>query len=153
METVSVEIDAALHGRLTKIGNNGLFQIPLVISQLVDHWEKTALRPSSLLANRQAENPSPWKSSRGNRFPVGLQLTAYYLGKTHNAVVTGKGIEFNGNYYDNPSTAAMAVKMSAGTPKKSAATNGWRFWLMPCDDGSNRLTSIDKLRRSNGQVS
>jgi predicted CopG family antitoxin len=146
MKTISIEIGVDVHDELKKIGS-GLFPASEVVSRLLKHWQETAERRSMLPVITRAERAPFWESSRGERFPIGLELSADYLGESYKAVVSEKGILFDGKTYDNPSKAAMAVKLAAGTSKKSAATNGWTFWMMQSDDRPGWLTSINKLRK------
>ena len=66
--------------------------------------------------------------SKSTLLPLGLELSADYQAHSFTAKVTREGIEFNGAAFDNPSSAAVAAKMSTGMSKEAAQTNGWMFW-------------------------
>ena len=66
--------------------------------------------------------------SKSTLLPLGLELSADYQAYSFTAKVTKHGIEFRGEVFDNPSSAAVAAKMSTGMAKDAAQTNGWTFW-------------------------
>jgi hypothetical protein len=78
-----------------------------------------------------------------------LQIERKYKNVHLTAVVRQDGkIEFDGQAYDSPSTAAgMARKSVVGSPARHTLpkTNGWTFWMY-ADDGV--LREIDQLRQS-----
>ncbi len=69
-----------------------------------------------------------FRTSRGINLPVGMKLVGSYRSARVEAVVEAGGINFDSKCYPDPSTAAVAVKQSFGTPLSSAQTNGWTFW-------------------------
>ena len=127
-----------------------LIAIPLiddtdsVIGRLINYWNTNS--PQDNTPN--AQNPEEikvWISARGEQFPVGLKLRSNYLGHTYEAEVTPTGIKFDGEIFDNPSSAGIAVKRKAGASRKAANTNGWSFWEMQ-NTQSGRWESINLLR-------
>jgi hypothetical protein len=72
-------------------------------------------------ASKEAKGSSPedWVV-KGVRFAAGTEFRANYKGRTHTARVEGGALALNGQRYDSPSPAAMAITKSA--------VNGWRFW-------------------------
>ena len=70
-------------------------------------------------------------SSRTNRFE---------------AKVTPRGIEFDGQVFDDPSPAGIRAKELAGAEGSAASTNGWEFWEY-FDDQKGKWISIDVFRK------
>ena len=64
-------------------------------------------------------SPGDWVS-KGVRFPQGTQLRATYKGQTYLAEVAEGALIFQGQRYESPSAAAMAISKSP--------VNGWAFW-------------------------
>lgn len=64
-------------------------------------------------------DPDSWLT-KGVRFPAGTEFRAHYKGETYLARVEKGALVFNGQRYDTPSAAAMAI---TGSP-----VNGWTFW-------------------------
>ena len=58
--------------------------------------------------------------SKGVRFPAGTEFRAHYKGETYLARVEKGALVLNGQRYDTPSAAAMAITISP--------VNGWTFW-------------------------
>ena len=73
---------------------------------------------------------------RGGRIPIGTKLRASYRGVQYEAVVTDRGIDFQGKCYRTPSKAAMAITKSN--------INGWNFWdaQPPGATGWRKLTAL-----------
>lgn len=72
-------------------------------------------------------------TKNGERIPFGKLKRSYRpkgSSKTYEleALVTEKGILFDGKYYDGPSSAAKKAKSITGKLGASTATNGWVFW-------------------------
>ena len=125
MDTVQIPIERGVFEKLQSLAVPLIDDANTVIERLIAHWETNppgATTPSETLPRRY------WKSSRGNKFEIGAQLRCAYHGKTYHAEITEKGIAFGDSIYANPSTAGVAVKHSAGTHGRAAATNGWEFW-------------------------
>ena len=79
-----------------------------------------------------------------------LRIEREYKGVHLSALVRQDGkVEFDGQVYESPSTAAgMARKSVIGAPsgRPFPQTNGWTFWMYSDEDGG-RLRQIDNLRR------
>jgi hypothetical protein len=58
--------------------------------------------------------------TKGVRFPAGTEFRAGYKGRTYLARVENGALVLNGERFDSPSAAAMAI---TGKP-----VNGWTFW-------------------------
>lgn len=70
-------------------------------------------------ATDSRHRPGDW-IAKGVRLPQGTQARAKYKGQLYLADVKDGALMLNGNRYDSPSAAAMAITK---TP-----TNGWTFW-------------------------
>jgi predicted CopG family antitoxin len=62
---------------------------------------------------------SDWVS-KGVRFPAGTEFRANYKGQTWLGRVERRALAVNGQRFDTPSAAAVAITKSP--------TNGWTFW-------------------------
>jgi hypothetical protein len=58
--------------------------------------------------------------AKGVQFPAGTEFRATYKGQIRTGRVEGGALAVNGQRYDSPSAAAVAI---TGSP-----VNGWRFW-------------------------
>ena len=124
MDSVNVLVKQELFERLKGIAEPLVDDVNSVLERLLNHWDATGgARRVAPRGERQV-----WRSARGEEIEVGTKLRAKYLKVLYEAEVTADGIEFDGVTYDNPSSAAIAVKRAAGTGAKSANTNGWDFW-------------------------
>ena len=141
MATVPVRVKKEVFERLQMLAVPLVENTSDVIERLVKHYEGS--HPVS--PKTHPRSVAVWRSARGEAFPVGVSLRGAYLGKTYNALVTARGIEFGGVVYDNPSSAGIAAKNSAGISGSAANTNGWRFWEM-LDTETQRWVSINTLR-------
>ena len=74
----------------------------------------------------------------GATFPHGTEFRAKYKGHTYRARVENGALAFNGERYDSPSPAAMAVTRNS--------VNGWIFWECRVP-GHSSWARIDSLRR------
>lgn len=79
-------------------------------------WEGDSRSPSS---------GSPLVS-KGGRLPHGAKLRATYKGTQYVAQVRDGKLYWDGEGFDSPSAAALAVIHSTGTARPTE--NGWRFW-------------------------
>jgi len=75
---------------------------------------------------------------KGVRFPAGTEFRATYKGQARTGRVEGGALAVNGQRYDSPSAAAVAV---TGSP-----VNGWRFWECRLS-GKSSWQLIESLRR------
>jgi hypothetical protein len=92
-----------------------------------------------------------FRTSRSVYLPVGAQLMGEYQGEKVLASVQMAGIEYDGVFYDNPSSAAVAAKKKLGASDKAAQTNGWRFWMIELPPGMGSWQSIDALREAQNE--
>ena len=76
--------------------------------------------------------------TKGVRFPAGTEFRATYKGQVRTARVEGGVLVVNGQHYDSPSAAAVAITGSS--------VNGWRFWECRLPDKSS-WQLIESLRR------
>lgn len=109
--------------------------------------ENDVLRQLLGLPERRAASPQPgapragdWMT-KGVRFPAGTEFRAHYKGQLYLARVEDGALAWNGNRYDSPSAAAMAI---TGNP-----VNGWTFWeaRVPGQAGWKLLKSMRALPR------
>jgi len=63
--------------------------------------------------------PGDW-IAKGVRFPAGTEFRANYKGQTYLARVNNGALVLNGERFDTPSSAAMAIT--------KGPVNGWTFW-------------------------
>ena len=145
MDTVQILIRRDVFERLQQLATPLVDDVNSVIARLIKNWEASPQKPAAPIPS--TSGTQIWRSSRGEAFPVGIELRSSYLGKSYSAKVTAAGIELNGKVYDNPSKAGIAVKHIAGTRGRAASTNGWDFWEM-LDPATKRWVSIDGLRSS-----
>jgi len=89
--------------------------------------------------------------TRGGRIPHGSKLRATYKGSEYHARVDDGKIIWNGQRFDSPSKAAIAVIQRAGTDRQ--AENGWRFWEVktPGSDKWRPAKSLQSGNRKNAQ--
>jgi hypothetical protein len=90
-------------------------------------------------ATKEKNSPSPddWVA-KGVRFPASTEFRASYKGQVRVGRVEGGALSVNGQRYDSPSAAAVAV---TGSP-----VNGWRFWECRFP-GKSSWQLIESLRR------
>lgn len=151
METVQIPVSAATLDRIQQYSARPLLETPeIVLNRILDLIEDThppGTMPFAVGTDRPT--PSHFKTSRGVRLPLGLQLWASYRHTSPRAEVTAEGIRYNGRAYDDPSTAARAAKIDAGATDTAASTNGWVFWMLKASDSpTGRIESIDVFRRA-----
>jgi hypothetical protein len=150
MEVVQVSIKKEVFENLKRLAEPLVDDTNTVIERLINHWESCPPTLETKIASiKLPKPPTPWRSTRGERFPVGAKLRAPYLHHTFEAIVTPRGIEFDGKAYNNPSSAGIAAKESIGTTGSAANTNGWNFWEM-LEPTTGRWVSINTLRVKSG---
>lgn len=90
-------------------------------------------------AAKETVGPSPddWVA-KGVCFPAGTEFRAGYKGQVRTGRVEGGALVVNGQRYESPSAAAVAV---TGSP-----VNGWRFWECRLP-GKSSWQLIESLRR------
>lgn len=146
MEVIQVPLRKDVFEKLQRLAEPLVDDPSSVIERLVNHWESSPRRSEARASSVSTAKQKYWSSARGERFPLGAKLRAKYLGQSFEAEVTSHGIEFNGETYENPSSAGIAAKESVGTTGKAANTNGWEFWEM-FEPITQSWFSIDKLRK------
>jgi hypothetical protein len=82
-------------------------------------------------------SPHGW-TVKGVHFPEGTDFRAKYKGTHYTGRVQAGSLVVEGNSYDSPSAAAVAI---TGNP-----VNGWRFWECQLP-GKPTWQLIDSLRR------
>lgn len=82
-------------------------------------------------------SPADWVA-KGVRFPTGTEFRANYKGQICTGRVEGGALTVNGQPYESPSAAAVAITGSA--------VNGWRFWECRFP-GKSSWQLIESLRR------
>ncbi len=92
------------------------------------------------------EGPRTFRTSRSIYLPVGAKLMGEYQGQQVYATVQVEGIQFEGEHYENPSSAAVAAKKRLGASEKAAQTNGWQFWQIEMHPGMGMWQPLDVLR-------
>lgn len=87
----------------------------------------------------ESSGPSPldWVA-KGVQFPSGTEFRANYKGQLRTGRVEDGALFVNGQRYDSPSAAAVAITGSA--------VNGWRFWECRLP-GKSSWQLIESLRR------
>lgn len=151
METVEISLSTATLDRIQRYSIHPLLETPeIVLNRILDLIEGTHPPGTKIFAVRTDQlTQTHFKTSRGVRLPLGLQLWASYRRTSPRAEVTAEGIMYNGKAYDDPSTAARAAKVDAGAPDTAASTNGWVFWMVKASDSpSGKIDSIDVFRRA-----
>ena len=92
---------------------------------------------SSTTKERTGPSPDDWVT-KGVWFPAGTEFRATYKGQVRTARVESGVLVVNGQHYDSPSAAAVAITGSS--------VNGWRFWECRLP-GKFSWQLIESLRR------
>lgn len=76
--------------------------------------------------------------TKGVRFPAGTEFRANHKGQTHHARVDNGALVLNGERFDTPSSAAVAITKNS--------VNGWIFWecRLPGKSSWQLITSLRK---------
>jgi hypothetical protein len=147
MESVTINVSKDLFARLQSYARPLVDTPDSVLTRIFDHYDATAsAKARTFVVALDRQPPEHFTTSRGVKLPIGLKIFASYRNQSPNAVVTARGIEYNGKAYDDPSAAAKAAKLDAGASATAASTNGWEFWMMEAGV-KGRITSIDSLRK------
>jgi hypothetical protein len=136
----TIELPLSLYRRLQSLACPLEDTSSTVIERLIDFYVQSHGAPPS-------DAPGNYVTSRGERIPIGLELSAFYKKEHITATVTEDGILCEGRYYMHPSGAAVEVKRQRGLSEKSAQTNGWLFWFYT--NAANRRVVLETLRRKN----
>ncbi|MEX3982825.1 hypothetical protein AB4Y45_28020 [Paraburkholderia sp. EG287A] len=150
METVSLTISAETFARLQK------YAVPLVdtndtiLQRLCDHWDasppKDGFKSHVIYTPLAQPEPTCFKTSRGVELPIPLALYAEYAGKRIDVSVTKDGFEYQGRFFADPSSVAVAAKKDLGASDTQASTNGWTFWML--SDRPGVPQSLDTIRQA-----
>ncbi|CAE6851218.1 restriction system modified-DNA reader domain-containing protein [Paraburkholderia domus] len=150
METVSLTISAETFARLQK------YAVPLVdtndtiLQRLCDHWDasppRDGFKSHAIYTPLVRPEPTCFKTSRGVELPIPLALYAEYAGKRIDVSVTKDGFAYNGRYFSDPSSVAVAAKKDLGASDTQASTNGWTFWMLGGRRGVPQ--SLDTIRKA-----
>lgn len=129
----SIEVDFDVFKQLTVRRSTEEVSYNDVIRELL------GLGKGKASAAKVTTGPSPddWVA-KGVRFPAGTEFRASYKGQVRTGRVEGGALAVNGQSYDSPSAAAVAV---TGSP-----VNGWRFWECRLP-GKSSWQLIESLRR------
>jgi len=127
MRTIEVDFDVfkalTLRRPTEQISENDVLRELLGLPR-ASRVQSSASMPSAVTPTVE---PGAWVS-KGVRFPAGTEFRAHYKGETHLARVEKGALVLNGQRYDTPSAAAMAI---TGSP-----VNGWTFWECRMPDGA-----------------
>lgn len=147
-KTVSIELDRDVFEALQRLAKPFVDTPSSVIKRLIEQ----ASRPDEEGARPEAQTSEKgFASFRGATIPYG-NLRATYKPRGGNkafkfdAKVTSEGIEFDGEVFDNPSSAGIHAKKLAGAEGSAASTNGWEFWEY-YDSETNSWVLIDTFRK------
>lgn len=88
-------------------------------------------------SNNGSGSDGDWVT-KGVRFPLGTEFRATHKGVTHLGRVQAGALSLNGQRFDTPSAAAMAITKNA--------VNGWIFWecKLPDSPSWQLITSLRK---------
>ncbi len=109
-------------------------------SDEIQNYQKLLLKRS--FKNIRIESHRDWIYN-GVRLSEGTLLQKWYQGKKYEAVIQNGAIYFDGQSYQSPSTAAMAIA-------KGTNVNGWNFWEY-FDKNNGQWQKIGELRTSNNE--
>ena len=128
----TIEVDFEVYKQLTIRRNTEDVTYNDVIRELL------GLGQAEVDAEKAQTKPSPldWVT-KGVQFPAGTEFQAHYKGQIHTGRVEDGALVVNGQRYDSPSAAAMAITGSS--------VNGWKFWKCRFP-GRSSWQPIDVLR-------
>ena len=141
-----IEISLETMDRLKKIAQPFTDTPDSVISRLIEYYEGT----QNII--EEASSDKNFKAKNGTKIPLGDIYGNYKprgSKKPHliRGTVTEKGIEVDGELFDDPSSAAKHAKKNLGAGDSAASTNGWDFWRI-VDKHSNKNKKLDDLRKA-----
>lgn len=152
-KTVQIEVEQDIFERLQALAKPFVDTPSSVIRRLLEANNATENQQdiARVGAPSQAPNKQGYVTSRGVRLPLGrLQASYRRRGSTSTqrfeAEVTPKGIEFDGEVFDDPSPAGIRAKELAGAKGAATSTNGWEFWQY-FDEVRQEWVSIDIFRK------
>lgn len=134
-KVVPVPLEEAVYKRLQGISTPFEDTPSTVIARLLDLYDEAQIEAQQATSDSRSDPTSllprgagSFKTVRGTMLPVGLIMKKVYGGRMHVAEVTVGGITYDGKTYNDPSSAAVAVKKSCGAG--IVPTNGWMFWMV-----------------------
>lgn len=131
MHTIEVDFDVfkqlTIRRATEDVSYNDVIRELLGLGQSAPNNTKAPADPS----------PNDW-IAKGVRFPAGTDFRATYKGQVRTGRIEGGALSINGQRYDSPSAAAVAI---TGSP-----VNGWRFWECRLP-GKSAWQLIESLRR------
>lgn len=140
---IKVELEEDVFERLQALAKPFVDSPSSVIRSVLDELDSIKSRSTQTPSEkREAElKERGYVTSRGVRLPFGKLRASYRRrgsDKTHTfeAQVTAKGIEFDGQVFDDPSPAGIHAKELAGAEGSATSVNGWDFW--ECFDPTTR---------------
>jgi len=132
-----------------------------VIERVLDEWESLQNKSQSdsspsyaadakkFISADQQSAVQHFETSRKVKIPLGKLRASYRpRGKGRKdleALVTPRGIEVDGQVFDDPSPAGDQAKKTAGAGTSASITNGWSFWEY-FDESSGTWVSLSTLR-------
>lgn len=146
MSVIQISIRQDLFERLKGLAEPLVDDVNSVIERVLDHYEKQKIVETKNQVFFQSTKAENWVSARGEHIPVGSKLRASYLNRKFEAVITKRGINFNNEVFDSPSSAAEAVKRLSGKKGTSACTNGWSFWEI-CLPDTDKWLVLSKIKQ------
>ncbi|MFL9987669.1 restriction system modified-DNA reader domain-containing protein [Paraburkholderia sediminicola] len=151
METVSLTISAEMFARLQSYAVPLVDTTDTILQRLCDHWDasppaKAGFRRHVIDTPLVKPEPTSFKTSRGVPLPIPLALYADYAGKRIEVSLTADGFAYNGRYFSDPSSVAVAAKKDLGASDTQASTNGWTFWML--GDRTGVPQSLDTIRQA-----
>ena len=155
-QSIQIEISQKVFDRLQALAKPLVDTPDSVITRLLD-FQDAQVGKATETATKNASNHGEQSDApirffvmpRGSRIPLGKLRAIYGLRgqKKHElfAEVTLEGIKFQGELYDNLSSAGIAAKESVGAVGNAASTNGWDFWKY-FDSAKGDWVSVDTFR-------
>lgn len=152
-DTIQIDLEKDVFERLQALAKPFVDTPSSIVRRLLDEAEEQIKQTDSKKSGDQDQPTSRrvYVTSRGVHLPVGrLQATYRRRGssKAHRfeAAVTPRGIEFDGEVFDDPSPASIRAKELAGAKGSAASTNGWEFWEY-FDERKRKWICIDVFRK------
>jgi len=161
MATRIVEIEQSVFERLQRLAIPLVDTVGTVIERVLDEWEslqdksqsksleKCTAEAKNVISADDQSTFQHFETSRKVRIPLGKLRASYKpRGKGRKeleALVTPRGIEVDGQVFDDPSPAGAQAKKTAGAGTSASITNGWSFWEY-FDESSGTWVSLSTLR-------
>ncbi len=134
----SVEVDFDVYKAIFALRANEKVSENDVLRDLLKLGARREPSPATAKENGGLVAASEDWLAKGVRFPSGTDFRSTYKGKTYTGRVQGGALVVDGERYESPSAAAVAI---TGSP-----VNGWRFWEARLP-GKPSWQLIESLRR------